>query len=44
MKAHKGCTVWNLLILSSFPYEKICIIVKMTTFLAQFIFLPPLAI
>ena len=32
MKAHKICVLWSLLILSSIPYEKICMVIKMTTF------------
>ena len=34
MKANKVCILWSLFILSSFPYEKVCMIIKMTTFLA----------
>ena len=44
MKAHKVCILWNLLKLSYISYKKICIIIEMVTFLAQFIDFPPRAV
>ena len=40
MKAHEEYILWGLLNLSSIPYEKICMVIKMTNFLAQFIVAP----
>ena len=40
MKAHEECILWGLINLSSIPYEKICMVIKMTTFVAQFIVAP----
>ena len=32
MKVHKVCIFWSLLIVSSIPYAKICMVIKMTIF------------
>ena len=34
LKAHKVCIIRSLLILAITPYQKICMVIKMTIFLA----------